>query len=444
LTLEQKIELAPLLGSIIGFVGSDGNATNVSFGGTLALSGLKNNYLSHAQWQDLIEEFGDCNGDRECIEQTLAEYRELSNTQEAQMALCGGNIECLAPHILAVQGAAAPTSIAEINAFLGSLNPADFADTPQIGQYIEEILRTQQNSQIAAGLSDNYLTEAYIYAYSMYGTWSSSNCSGLSTADCMTKFQDEEIHNLGGYVHQYTSQQSAIAMYTLAAGGAALSVAPAALAALSRCVMNPACLANLQVGTAEGILGLTGATAGNTFVTVGAAGTAVAGRLIFQNGDEIIRIVDDIGRVFTPLSQSFDDAGRLLVRNSDGSIGYIDNVANNYSVVATGSRADLIEELATNGTNFQPENVIDAVRMPDGTIAWIDAGNANAGLMHIIDGKTTSFAGIGIEQDDILDFVLQALRDNNRVGMSAGSRPIPVYLVGNRTVGYLGNLRTAA
>ena len=332
LSIEQKTELAPLLGSLLGYVFSDGNATNVSFGGTIADSALKNNYLSHVQWQSLIGEFGQCNGDETCLERVLSEYRNLSMLQEAAMAQCFGNVVCLAPHVIAISETA---DNAEINNFLAGLNPQSFGNNTDLLNLMNQIYAVQTTSIIAVGLSDSRLTGAYNYAYSMYPEWSANpaNCGGLSAIDCMAKFQQTEIHSLGGLVHEYQTGQSAIAMLTIGAGGVALTIAPVALAALSRCVMNPACLANLQVGSAEAVLGLTGATAGNTFVTVGAAGTAVAGRLIFTNGDEIIKIVDDLGRVFEPATatQTFDDLGRLLVRQSDGTYGYIDNVGNSFT-----------------------------------------------------------------------------------------------------------------
>lgn len=68
-------------------------------------------------------------------------------------------------------------------------------------------------------------------------------------------------------------------------------------------------------------LGLSGATTAQVFYTVGAAGT-----LVMRQGDVIFGLVDDLGRVFKPVSQTVDDAGRFLVQATDGTVGYFDDV----------------------------------------------------------------------------------------------------------------------
>jgi hypothetical protein len=73
----------------------------------------------------------------------------------------------------------------------------------------------------------------------------------------------------------------------------------------------------------EAGLGLSGATAGQTFFTVSATG-ALAGKLILSHGDQILGVVDDLGRILRPVSQVPDDLGRFLVTSRDGVTGYLE------------------------------------------------------------------------------------------------------------------------
>ncbi|MGR3484147.1 MAG: EndoU domain-containing protein [Paracoccaceae bacterium] len=70
---------------------------------------------------------------------------------------------------------------------------------------------------------------------------------------------------------------------------------------------------------------MSGATAGQTFFTVGATAAGIGGKLVLQHGDQIVGVVDDLGRVLTPVSQTPDDAGRLLLTAPDGTVGYLDD-----------------------------------------------------------------------------------------------------------------------
>ena len=92
LTDEQKLALAPLVGSLIGFVLSDGNATNVSFGGTIATSGIVNNYLTHQQIEDLQAELdANCSSGpniMDCRDEIFDKYRALSQANRDAMEAC--------------------------------------------------------------------------------------------------------------------------------------------------------------------------------------------------------------------------------------------------------------------------------------------------------------------------------------------------------------------
>jgi hypothetical protein len=73
LTDEQKLALAPLVGGLAGFLWAEGQAVGVSFGSTVARTGLQNNYLAHRE--------------REEVDRLRAEIAEINARCAAQM-LC--------------------------------------------------------------------------------------------------------------------------------------------------------------------------------------------------------------------------------------------------------------------------------------------------------------------------------------------------------------------
>lgn len=322
LTDQQKRELMPLLGAVIGYSLSNGNATNVTFGGTIAQSGFVNNYLSHPQWLAMGRAVAACSGNAACMRGVLSTYRNISMEQEHAMALCGSNLICLAPHLVALSET---INNAEVSQIVNSLNASGFGGDAIQQNYWQQIMAVQETSLIATGLIPNRLNGSYTYAYSQYADWAAQNCANRSGIDCMAIFQESEVHTLWGMVHMYLSGTSAVRMYSLALGGAAVaSVAPGAIAAVARCAMNPACLADLIPAAGEIALGVTGATAGQTFVTVtvGTVG-ALSGRIVLSHGDEIIGVMDDAARtVYRILDISQE--GRVIFEVPTGGIGIID------------------------------------------------------------------------------------------------------------------------
>lgn len=103
LTDEQKLELAPLVGSLVGFVFSGGVAVNVSFGGTVAQSGIVNNYLTHENRRALLAEIAACEleaggvaGSCDRVDDIIAFYQEVSTRNERELSIrCNEDIHCV-------------------------------------------------------------------------------------------------------------------------------------------------------------------------------------------------------------------------------------------------------------------------------------------------------------------------------------------------------------
>ena len=88
----------------------------------------------------------------------------------------------------------------------------------------------------------------------------------------------------------------------------------------------------------------------------------------------------------------------------------------------TEGRDVLLAELATNGVKHTPDQVISIGRAPDGQIVFLEAGNARAGLAHIVARHGNDFAAAGISEPTIPGFVMAAVTRGKQVAMQ-NTRP---------------------
>ncbi|MBR7163501.1 MAG: minor capsid protein [Clostridia bacterium] len=84
---------------------------------------------------------------------------------------------------------------------------------------------------------------------------------------------------------------------------------------------------------------------------------------------------------------------------------------------------DLMDELATSGVKYSPENVVTVTKNVDGKILWLEHGNKTSGLIHILERHANDFAQNNIQ--DIPSFLNKVLKTkpvkigNNAKGMFA-------------------------
>ena len=62
-------------------------------------------------------------------------------------------------------------------------------------------------------------------------------------------------------------------------------------------------------------------------------------------------------------------------------------------------------------------------RDPSGKIVWMEEGNSSSGLQHIVDRHGHEFNGKGISNDDIPNYVLEAVYQGNVVGTQGKRTP---------------------
>jgi len=64
--------------------------------------------------------------------------------------------------------------------------------------------------------------------------------------------------------------------------------------------------------------------------------------------------------------------------------------------------SNLFDELKSTGTKFSQDKTVAITRaLSDGKVVWLEQGNLEAGLTHIIENHASQFAQFGISEGDI-------------------------------------------
>ncbi|MGB8843102.1 MAG: hypothetical protein WCC64_18765 [Aliidongia sp.] len=117
------------------------------------------------------------------------------------------------------------------------------------------------------------------------------------------------------------------------------------------------------------------------------------------------------------------DGGKGVTKDADSGILEKEKAPNNL-VDPTH-----IAELVANGVKFTPENVIATGRNADGQVIFLETGNSNAGLQHIIDEHGAQFSDAGIPENKIPEVVIQAVTEGKIVGYQGSGTGRPIYQI---------------
>jgi len=93
----------------------------------------------------------------------------------------------------------------------------------------------------------------------------------------------------------------------------------------------------------------------------------------------------------------------------------------------SGKGQELIAEVVASGEKISPDKVLMITRDPNGKIVWMEAGNGESGLEHIISAHGHEFNGKGISNEDIPNYVLEAVYQGNIVGTQGKKNPRTIY-----------------
>lgn len=89
----------------------------------------------------------------------------------------------------------------------------------------------------------------------------------------------------------------------------------------------------------------------------------------------------------------------------------------------SGEGKALIDEVIANGDRISPDKVVLITKDPNGKIVWLEEGNSSAGLQHIIERHGKEFNGKGISNDELPDYVLEAVFQGNIIGTQGRRTP---------------------
>lgn len=91
-------------------------------------------------------------------------------------------------------------------------------------------------------------------------------------------------------------------------------------------------------------------------------------------------------------------------------------------------RSVLITELQARGIKHNPEKIVGIAKYADDKIVFLETGDENRGLQHIL-AKADQFARIGINEDEIVDVVMGAITKGSIVSFQGREtvNPRPVY-----------------
>ncbi len=64
--------------------------------------------------------------------------------------------------------------------------------------------------------------------------------------------------------------------------------------------------------------------------------------------------------------------------------------------VGSGIDSSLLDELASSGVKYNPDEVIMVTKNLDGKLMWLEKGNGKAGLTHILEKHADNFAARGV------------------------------------------------
>jgi hypothetical protein len=92
-------------------------------------------------------------------------------------------------------------------------------------------------------------------------------------------------------------------------------------------------------------------------------------------------------------------------------------------------KAALFAELREAGIKHSPEKVVRIAKQADGKIVFLEEGNAEAGLQHILEEHSLEFADQGIEPDQIPDAIITALTQGKMIGYQGRKKTRAIYEV---------------
>ena len=156
-----------------------------------------------------------------------------------------------------------------------------------------------------------------------------------------------------------------------------------------------------------------------------------AGALLkqFRYVDEVIdagQQANKVDNIVENVVKQADDVGNVAsdaLKNSDVPSGKAPDVGGSKGGLDT----KLLDELANSGVKYNPEDIVAITKTADGKLVWLENGTDAAGLNHIITEHADDFLNKGITQEQIPDYVMNALKNGEIVGYQGRGTGRPIY-----------------
>ena len=110
-------------------------------------------------------------------------------------------------------------------------------------------------------------------------------------------------------------------------------------------------------------------------------------------------------------------------------VGYEDvwDLRNVGDALESGLNSNLLDELANSGVKYNPEDIVAITKTADGKLVWLENGTDTVGLNHIITEHADDFLNKGIMQEQIPNYVMNALENGKIVGYQGRGTGRPIY-----------------
>jgi hypothetical protein len=120
-----------------------------------------------------------------------------------------------------------------------------------------------------------------------------------------------------------------------------------------------------------------------------------------------------------------------------GTIGAALSLAGSGKIAGADSEESLIAGLSKDGIKHNPEEILAIAKDKNGKTIFLEKGNSNAGLQHIMERHGDDFENVGIAKDDIPKVVMDAVTKGNQVGTTGTSTPVyeTIYNGSTKTIG---------
>ena len=155
-----------------------------------------------------------------------------------------------------------------------------------------------------------------------------------------------------------------------------------------------------------------------------------------HGGDEVIELVTPDGikiRISGDLRANInlmDETGDILqdtVRLGEKAGDGGEALKEINGALESGLNSNLLDELANSGVKYNPEDIVAITKTADGKLVWLENGTDAAGLNHIIIEHAGDFLNKGITQEQIPDYIMNALENGKIIGYQGRGTGRPIY-----------------